>query len=281
MAFEFWPDSTNAQARTNLRQALHHLRHALRDADSYVRLGTSSVQWLADGPAEIDVVEFEADATAGLASDDEEALARAASRYRGDFLVGCYDEWAAPERERLRALAVAVLRALVTIARRRGDWARAVDDGERLLRLDPLDESSYRLLIEAHASAGDRARALRLYHECVAVLDRELAVGPHPDTIALYEALMTRGGLARADDPTSAPVWDRSPLIGRDHELGELVAAWHQTAPGRPRFVLVAGEPGIGKSRLVRSCSPSAVARGQPPWPLAPTRPTVRSPTDR
>ena len=44
---------------------------------------------------------------------------------------------------------------------------------------------------------------------------------------------------------------ERLPVIGRDDELDRLVALWHATAPGRPHFVLVTGEPGIGKSRLV------------------------------
>ena len=33
IACAFWPDSTESQARTNLRQALHHLRHAVPDPD--------------------------------------------------------------------------------------------------------------------------------------------------------------------------------------------------------------------------------------------------------
>ena len=59
LAFEFWPDSTDGQARTNLRQALHHLRHALGNAEQFVRDDGHCVQWRADGPATIDVVRFE------------------------------------------------------------------------------------------------------------------------------------------------------------------------------------------------------------------------------
>jgi class 3 adenylate cyclase/tetratricopeptide (TPR) repeat protein len=43
-----------------------------------------------------------------------------------------------------------------------------------------------------------------------------------------------------------------TPLIGRDDELSRLVDAWRRTLAGEPQVVWVVGEPGLGKSRLVR-----------------------------
>jgi DNA-binding winged helix-turn-helix (wHTH) protein/predicted ATPase len=40
-------------------------------------------------------------------------------------------------------------------------------------------------------------------------------------------------------------------LIGREAELGELQSAWKAAQAGQRRFVLVAGEPGVGKSALL------------------------------
>jgi hypothetical protein len=51
LAFEFWPDSTDGQARTNLRQALHHLRHALGngpDRDLAAAGGAEALEDVAD-----------------------------------------------------------------------------------------------------------------------------------------------------------------------------------------------------------------------------------------
>lgn len=49
-------------------------------------------------------------------------------------------------------------------------------------------------------------------------------------------------------------------LVGRGPELGRLVSTLRETMDtGRPRFVVVEGEPGIGKSRLVRELG--AIAR--------------------
>ncbi len=43
-----------------------------------------------------------------------------------------------------------------------------------------------------------------------------------------------------------------TPLVGRDEELARLAEAWQRTLAGEPQVVWVVGEPGLGKSRLVR-----------------------------
>ena len=44
-------------------------------------------------------------------------------------------------------------------------------------------------------------------------------------------------------------------LVGREHELGLLRRAWEQSRAGVGQVVLITGEPGIGKSRLVDAFS--------------------------
>src|SRR6516225_1909270 len=46
-----------------------------------------------------------------------------------------------------------------------------------------------------------------------------------------------------------------APLVGRDEELDLMLRRWHQAKAGEGRVVLISGEPGIGKSRLLMALS--------------------------
>ncbi|SDC46117.1 regulatory protein, luxR family [Geodermatophilus telluris] len=58
------------------------------------------------------------------------------------------------------------------------------------------------------------------------------------------------------------PRWDERPLVGRDGELATLVAAVDRAAAGRGAAVLVAGDAGVGKSRLLDELAARAAGRG-------------------
>src|ERR1041384_3286635 len=109
LSFLFWPDSTEAQARTNLRQLLHHLRSALPDGGEFITTDSQNILWRFSGEFSVDVVDFEkaADRAEEAAKTGNSALARkeletAAREYAGDFMPGLYDEWVEVERRRLR-----------------------------------------------------------------------------------------------------------------------------------------------------------------------------------
>src|SRR5687768_15913373 len=55
LAFVLWPDSTEPQARTNLRHVLHKLRRALPDADRYLDIGPRTLRWRPHAPYLLDV----------------------------------------------------------------------------------------------------------------------------------------------------------------------------------------------------------------------------------
>ncbi|MCU0500380.1 MAG: AAA family ATPase [Anaerolineae bacterium] len=242
LAFLFWPDSTETQARTNLRHLLHALLHALPDAERFLWIDTQTVQWRPDGPYKLDVAEFEA----ASASNQEPDLARAVEIYRGDLLPSCYDDWIQPERERLRRLCADALERLVALAEDARDYKAAIAYGGRLLQLVPAHEATYRSLMRLHALNGDRAAALHTYHSCASALRRELGVPPDAATRALHECLLN------IESPTVTPraaVTD-FPLVGRAAEWAQLQDAWHRAAVGRPQMALIAGDAGVGKTRL-------------------------------
>ncbi len=124
LAFLLWPDSTEAQARTNLRQLLHHLRHAIPHSDNFLDVDATCIQWRSEGPSWLDVAEFEQ--AAGRADADDagsrEALEHAAALYGGDLLPECYDEWILPEREALRDRNIELLERLTSILEQERDY---------------------------------------------------------------------------------------------------------------------------------------------------------------
>jgi DNA-binding SARP family transcriptional activator len=95
LAFMLWPDSTDTQARTNLRHLLHTLRHALTDPELFLDVTPRTLQWRPESPVKLDVACFlDAISRAGTARDDGlSALTEAVELYSGDLLDGCYEEW--------------------------------------------------------------------------------------------------------------------------------------------------------------------------------------------
>ena len=103
----FWPDSTDAQALTNLRRELHHLRHVLGDEPSLV-VTARELCWQDTETCRVDLrifdIEREAAVAAAAAGDDKGVLvhaAAAAAQYRGDLLPGVYDDWLLDARSAL------------------------------------------------------------------------------------------------------------------------------------------------------------------------------------
>jgi DNA-binding SARP family transcriptional activator/predicted ATPase len=256
VAFLFWPDSTEAQARTNLRRELHHLRQLVPDADTFLGLDGKTIQWRPGAPYTLDVATFERAVDAAMRAEagaKEELvkaqLEHAVALYRGELLPGCYDDWLVAERERLSQKYVHALDQLAAMLEEQREYRAAIRYAERLLRHDALHEPTYRRLMRLHALNNDRAGALRVYQACADMFQNELGVEPSVATRAAYERLL------RADDtaqlphvrPAAAPA---VPLVGRQREWQQLRAAWHAAAHGRAQAAIIAGEAGIGKTRL-------------------------------
>src|SRR6266567_4107062 len=257
LAFLFWPDATEAQARNNLRQLLHQLRQALPAVEQFLAADAHMLHWHPLTPFHLDVAAFEQALTEAAAATQrhdqhalQDALEQADILYRGELLPGCYDEWILPERDRLRQRHLQVLEELLRLFEVQGDNITAIRYAQRLIGLDPLSEDLSRRLMRLFALNNDRASALRVYHTCVTTLQRELGVAPDPATREAYERLMQHEmpvNLARAQQTLLAAT---PTLIGRKPEWKVLQEAWHAASTGEPRFVLVTGEAGIGKSRL-------------------------------
>jgi DNA-binding SARP family transcriptional activator len=192
----FWPDSTGAQALTNLRRELHHLRQVLGDEPSLV-VTSRDLCWRDTETCRVDLRTFDIERKAALAaasSDDNEGIAahagKAIAQYRGDFLPGAYDDWLLDARSALERQCVELCDLLSAARAQTGDLAGAVDAARRRVQLQPLEELGYRTLMELQADLGDRAGALSTYHHCASVLERELGVVPDASTRKTFQRLM-------------------------------------------------------------------------------------------
>ncbi|MEU4420107.1 AAA family ATPase [Actinoplanes sp. NPDC024001] len=242
VAFLLWPDSTASQARTNLRHLLHTLRRSVPALDAHLVTGAGT---LTLHHVRSDVADFDAAlAKADSAEDPTPWLRAAADLYTGDLLDSCYDDWPAGARDDYRRRAGAALDRLVPLLESSGDPHAAVRYAEQARRLDPLAEAPYRNLMRLHDALGDRARAIRVYHEYTSVLADELGVDPSPRVREQYEALLPR------HDPTPRR-GGGTPYVGRRTERQRLTGLWRDAAAGASHLVVVTGEPGIGKTRLV------------------------------
>jgi DNA-binding SARP family transcriptional activator len=264
----FWPESTEAQALTNLRRELHHLRQVLGREPSLV-VTARDLCWRDTGTCRVDLRVFAAERetarSAAAAGDDDAAAAhaaRAVAQYRGELLPGLYDDWLLDLRAGLERQCAELCDLLAAARARSGDLAGAVEAARRRIGLLPLEETGYRTLMRLQADLGDRAGALSTYHHCASVLERELGVSPDPATQQIFEQLMAQS--APPADPAPAGLartGAAAAFLGRSAELAELQETWLAAAAGQPALVLVRGGAGVGKTRLVAQLAQLARAQ--------------------
>jgi DNA-binding SARP family transcriptional activator len=273
LLMRFWPDHDRTAAQHMLRTNLHGLRAALGAA---LQASEETLTLVPD--VTVDVRQF---ATA-LSSPPSDAayLGSLLELYRGDFLEGftlpdipTFDDWVAAEREQYRRLLIRGLSTLSRLQEDRQHLGAALAALDRALALDPLQEDLQRAAIRLSYLAGDRAGAIRRYDQLRQLLDDELGVPPMDETRALYDAIITdtlpRDQISpRVDDraittlPNSAPLITSAgqvsilPFTGRVEELATV-----RLLVKEPRLVLIEGEPGIGKTRLMAEFVRSENAR--------------------
>lgn len=258
-----WPEKTESQARHSLNEAVRRLRTSL-GAARLVSRGDAIA--LAETGLEVDALGFDATAAG--------EPARAAALLRGDFLEGltladapAFEEWAAGERARYRARGAEVLVALGEVALAGGRLGDAQAVARRALALQPYTEPVARLLMRAAALADDRAGALAAFHEFHARLEKELGEQPSRELTALAERVRSRRWKRRAEQV----VEEEPPLVGRSVAHQEAFRVIAEGLGHGPRTLLITGDPGMGKTRLLTECLDRLALEGAAvasAWPL-------------
>ncbi len=260
LCYLFWENSPEAVARRNLTRLLTHLRLELPDPellltyDDEVTLDPQRV-WS-------DTVHFEQLCNTQDPFHRYNAIHEAVELYQRPFLYGFtipnnseFDNWTSQRRRTCEQMCLKVLEELLESCTRQGDFLKAIEYARRYLTIDELAEHIHRRLIELYQSSGNRSAALRQFEICTTILERELGVQPMDETRQVYQAVL-RGERSWSVASPPQPAWStlpglNLPLIGREDALEELKQAYQACLQNRGRIVLISGEAGIGKSRLV------------------------------
>lgn len=265
LAALFWPDDDDEASRSNLRRHLHMIAKALPTIDGVTWFGgvRGTITWNLDAPAWIDVLEFKRFAS------DPQTHAQAAELYRADLIDTLHEEWLLAEQGRFRATALSLMYDLANAAHARRDYAEAVAYAERILALDEWREDALRTLMAALYDWGDRAAALATYERFAMRLHCEMNVEPMSETVALRNLIVAELPLepasALATPTPGSGATGRAvhlPFVGRSDALESLRSSWMRAAHKSGTLVFVAGEPGIGKSRLAAELSSVVEAQG-------------------
>ncbi|HEX2048848.1 MAG TPA: BTAD domain-containing putative transcriptional regulator [Acidimicrobiales bacterium] len=195
--------------------------------------------------------------------------------WRGPALAEFADQpFAMAEAARLEELRVVAVEERVEAELALGRHATLVGPLRQLVGEHQLRERLWGQLMVALYRCGRQAEALRTYAELRHHLGEELGIDPSPALQRLEEAVLLQSSELDWTPPPPAtatgtgdvlplPVaGGETPFVGRGAEVDALRAEWQAAVAGGPRLVLVAGEPGVGKTRLALELSRAAHAEG-------------------
>lgn len=275
LADELWGERMPEGWPHALRVHVSRLRRALRAAGGDGLLVTRAPGYLLSvDPAAVDARRFctlLAQGRAVPATDPAAAagiLRTALDLWRGPLLGDALDsplirsEAARLEEDRLGALEERIAADLAC-----GRHGELLGELDGLVRAYPVRERLRALQMTALYRAGRQADALHAYHDLRRHLGEELGIDPSAALVRLHAAVL-RQDPALDPDPLSGPpepgpavtgtraaaptlLAERGGVfVGRGGELARLASVWDAAGAPGARLVLIAGEPGVGKTRL-------------------------------
>ncbi len=277
LAGTFWPRLPDAHARRRLSQALWQVRASLRDLEEFagplVLVTGDAIRCNPDADLWLDVEHFEqaieeASRAANIGLTERVRLLKSAAHlYRGDLLDGFYDDWALLDREHLRESFLRALEVLTDLLMGRSDYEAALVYARALTQHEPFREEAHQRVMRLMVLLGRHAEALHQYERCRQILADELDTRPSQATDDLRQAAARERAIA---DESPRP-WhttacaesdDEVPLVGRERERSLIRQRLDATLAGSGGCILVEGDAGVGKTRLIREATEDARWRG-------------------
>ena len=272
-----WGTDAPDSARRSLQTYVSSLRKTL---------GTSSIQQRGAGyvldvdEQQVDIERFRDLAAEARDTDDPTQrlglLDRALALVRGAPLEGVGDApFAATARPGLEEEVVDVTERRIDTLLELGRDREVIRDLQELVATHPLREGFRAQLMLAQYRAGRQAAALEVYEETRETLADELGIDPSPQLQELHQRILRQDpslqadtsqgsatdAVTRSDVAVPSELSSRE-LVGREAEVERLRTILSETTAGRPRVVLLGGEAGIGKSRLLAALLDGAERRG-------------------
>jgi DNA-binding SARP family transcriptional activator len=241
-----WPDKPEALARHSLSEAMRRLRTHL----GVERLvSEADVIVIDQTDLEVDALQFDALVT--------REPAKAVRLLRGDFLEGfalddapAFEEWTAGVRAGYRSRAAAALIAFGEDALAATRYADALESARQALGYQPYAEPAVRLGMRAAALSGDVAASLAAFHEFGARLAQELAEQPSRELRALADRIREQ----RWRRPALLHTEEEPALVGQERARREAFTLVARALQRGPQTLLISGDPGTGKTRLLTEC---------------------------
>jgi len=251
-----WDDDPPRTAAKTLQNYVLHVRRAMAGVRG-LSIVTQPSGYCLRAPAQtVDARLAESLIAAGrreLTGGDPAAAVRrlrqALDLWRGSALQEFADRpFARAEASRLEELREAALEDLFDAELALGRHHEVVAGLEGLVTRGPLRERRWSQLMVALYRDGRQAEALEAYGRLQRVLEEDLGVAPSTELSLLHQAILRHSPeLAWRPPSRDAPGY-----FGRAAEMSRLLAGLQKAAAGRGGVVLLAGEPGIGKSHALR-----------------------------
>jgi len=242
LASWLWPEHSESRARRNLNNESWRLRKYLGNA---LIADSKSITFAPGDNLMIDVDLFDRVDKESSIPEIEEAI----SQYEGEFMSGYFEDWVLVRREYYADRLVGYLDRCAIHYQNNLEVRKAVACVRRILLHEPVNEESHRRLMRLYVLIDDFYSAIWQYRECVEILERELNVPPMPETETLYQWIV-KESQARVGRQRHI-VQPEKVFVGRENDLKELNAKWADVMNGRTQSVVVTGESGIGKTRVV------------------------------
>jgi len=197
----FWPDQDMATVEKNFHPTISHIRKALNSKQTlkqnFVVFRDGAYQLNPELSYSIDSEEFEhlvAEAEKAKREKNAErfraSLEAAYRLYRGEFMAGIYEDWAAERRQFYSEQAARVISALAKLSLSERRWADALKFGAEALRDDPFREDMHRLTMKALAAQGKPAAVKKHFEGMKKTLAEELGIEPSAETRKLFGDLI-------------------------------------------------------------------------------------------